>query len=196
MPAMPTSRTIPSLLDELAARFPAREALVGCGQRYTYAALREEVRTFAKGLHALGVRKGEMVAILMGNKPEWVIADLAICSLGGIMVAVNTWVTTRELGYVLAHSDATTLIASDHFLRYDYFAMLDDLEPLAHSTPRLELIIHAGARAYLGSISFNDVYARGHTVPDAEIERAARALDPKDVAYLLYTSRWVKKLKQ
>jgi fatty-acyl-CoA synthase len=188
MPAMPTSRTIPSLLDELAARFPAREALVGCGQRYTYAALREEVRAFAKGLHALGVRKGETVAILMGNKPEWVIADLAICSLGAIMVAVNTWVTTRELGYVLAHSDATTLIASDHFLRYDYFAMLNDLEPLAHSTPRLELIIHAGARAYLGSISFNDVYARGHTVPDAEIERAARAIDPKDVAYLLYTS--------
>jgi fatty-acyl-CoA synthase len=34
----------------------------------------------------------------MGNKPEWVIADLAICSLGGIMVAVNTWVTTRDDG--------------------------------------------------------------------------------------------------
>jgi fatty-acyl-CoA synthase len=106
--AGPGTGKLPSLLDELAARFPAREALVGCGQRHTYAALREEVRAFAKGLYALGVRTGEMVAILMGNKPEWVIADLAICSLGGIMVAVNTWVTTRELGYVLAHSDATT----------------------------------------------------------------------------------------
>src|SRR6516165_11991614 len=103
MPAMPASRTIPGLLDELAARFPEREALVGEGGRYTYAALRDGVRAFAQGLHALGVRKGEMVAILMGNKPAWVIADLAICSLGGIMVAVNTWVTTRELGYVLTH---------------------------------------------------------------------------------------------
>ena len=100
---MPMSRSIPGLLDELAARFPKREALVGSGRRYTYAALREEVRAFAKGLHALGVRKGDTVAILMGNKPEWIIADLAICSLGGIMVAVNTWVTPRELGYVLAH---------------------------------------------------------------------------------------------
>ena len=99
---------------------------MGGGRRYTYAALREEVRAFAKGLHALGIRKGDMVAILMGNKPEWIIADLAICSLGGIMVAVNTWVTTRELGYVLAHSDATMLIASDHFLKNDYFAMLDE----------------------------------------------------------------------
>jgi len=45
-----------------------------------------------------------------------------------------------------------------------------------------------GARSYRDSISFNDVYARGRTVPDAEIEHAARAIDPKDVAYLLYTS--------
>ena len=185
---MPTSRTIAGLLDELAARFPSREALVGCGRRYTYAALREEVRAFAKGLHALGIRKGDMVAILMGNKPQWIIADLAICSLGGIMVAINTWVTSRELGYVLAHSDASTLIASDHFLKSDYFAMLDELEPLAHSTPRLELIIHVGSRAYLGSISFDEIYSRGRTVPNTEIERAARAIDPKDVAYLLYTS--------
>jgi fatty-acyl-CoA synthase len=187
MPAMPMSRTIPGLLDELAARFPKREALVGGGRRYTYAALREEVRAFAKGLHALGVRKGDMVAILMGNKPEWIIADLAICSPrhhGRSQYLGHT----RELGYVLAHSDATTLIASDQFLKYDYFAMLEDLEPLVHSMPRLELIIHVGARSYRSSISFDDVYARGDTVPDTEIERAARAIDPKDVAYLLYTS--------
>jgi hypothetical protein len=44
MPAMPTSRTIPGLLDELAARFPRQEALVGGGRRYTYATLRAEVR--------------------------------------------------------------------------------------------------------------------------------------------------------
>jgi fatty-acyl-CoA synthase len=49
MLTMPTSRTIPALLDEMAARFPAHEALVGSGQRYTYASLRDEVRAFAKG---------------------------------------------------------------------------------------------------------------------------------------------------
>jgi fatty-acyl-CoA synthase len=188
MVAMPTSRTIPGLLKELAARFPEREALVGDGQTYTYEALHTRVRAFAKGLHGLGVRKGDMVAILMGNKPQWIIADLAICSLGGIMVAVNTWVTSRELGYVLAHSDASTLIASDRFLKNDYFAMLGELEPLAQSMPRLKHIIHVGARAYRDSIPFDDVFARGHSVPDAEIERAARVIDPQDVAYLLYTS--------
>jgi fatty-acyl-CoA synthase len=188
MPGMPISRTVPDLLDEQAMRFGEREALVGGERRLTYAALRAEVRAFAKGLHALGVRKGDHVAILMGNRPEWVIADLAICALGGVMVAVNTWVTARELAYMLAHSDAKLLIASDHFLKYDYFAMLCDLEPLARSLPRLERIVHVGARAYRDSLPFDAVYARGRAVADGDIERAARAIDPRDVGYLLYTS--------
>jgi fatty-acyl-CoA synthase len=131
MPMMPTSRTIPRLLDELAAKHPERDALVGGGERYTYASLRDAVRAFAKGLSALRVAKGDKVAILMGNKPEWIIADLAICLIGGIMVAVNTWVTSRELQHILRHSDTTLLIASDRYLKYDYFAMLEELEPHA-----------------------------------------------------------------
>jgi fatty-acyl-CoA synthase len=185
---MPASRTIPGLLNELAARFPAREALVGGGERYSYASLREKVRAFAKGLHALGVRQGDKVAILMGNKPEWIIADLAICALGGVMVAVNTWATSRELNHILAHSDTTMLIASDQYLKYDYFAMLEGLEPLAESIPLLKRIIHVGTRPYRDSIPFDDVYERGRSVPGAEIDRAASAVDPKDVAYILYTS--------
>ncbi|HML15023.1 MAG TPA: AMP-binding protein [Xanthobacteraceae bacterium] len=188
MPLIPSSRTIPALIDEQAARFPAREALVGSGARLIYAQLREEVRAFAKGLYALGLRKGDHVAILMGNRPEWVVADLAVCALGGVMVAVNTWVTARELCYVLAHSDAKLLIASDHFLKYDYFALLDELEPLAAALPRLERIVHVGARAYKDSLLFAEVYARGRAVADAEIDAAASAVDPRDVCYLLYTS--------
>ena len=188
MPDMPTSRTIPALLDELAVRFPGREALVGGTQRYTYASLREEVRAFAKGLHALGVRKGDKVAILMGNKPEWIVADLAICLLGGVMVAVNTWVTRRELQHILAHSDATVLIATDRYLKYDYFAMLEQLEPLAAAMPLLRRIVHVGAQPYRDSLLYADVLARGRDVPDAIIDAAAAAIDPKDIAYILYTS--------
>ena len=144
---------------------------------------------FAKGLHALGVRKGDKVAILMGNKPEWIIADLAICLLGGIMVAVNTWVTTRELQHILAHSDSTMLIASDRYLKYDYFAMLEELEPLAQSMPLLKRIVHVGD-APLSRLAFpsRDVFARGRDVADATIDAAQDAIDPKDLAYILYTS--------
>ena len=141
-------------------------------QRYTYASLRNEVRAFAKGLHALGVRKGDKIAILMGNKPEWIIADLAICLIGGIMVAVNTWVTTRELQHILSHSDSTMLIASDRYLKYDYFAMLEELEPLAQSMPLLKRVVHVGTRPYRDSISFAEMFARGRDVADATIDAA------------------------
>src|SRR5262249_49708432 len=101
---------------------------------------------------------------------------------------VNTWVTARELGYVLKHSDATLLIADDRFLSYDYFAMLDELQPLERAMPLLRRIVHAGARAYRGSLPFADVYRQGHAVSGEAIARAACAVDPRDIAYLLYTS--------
>lgn len=185
---MPTSRTIPDLLREQAERYGDREVLVGGGKRYTYRSLLEEVRAFAKGLSALGIGKGSRVAILMGNKPEWVIADLAICSLGGIMVAVNTWVTARELGYILKHSDAEMLVFSGRFLRYDYAAMLGELEPLSQSMPLMKRFVHVGETGYRDSIPFEEVYRRGADVPDSVIDEAAAAVHPEDVTYLLYTS--------
>jgi fatty-acyl-CoA synthase len=185
---LPKSRTIPDLLDEMADRFPDREALVGGGRRFTYVQLRDEVRAFAKGLHALGVNSGDKVALLMGNRAEWIIADLAICSLGAIMVAVNTWVTSRELAYILHHSDASMLIATDRFLKYDYFAMLAELEPLPLALPLLRSIVHVGARGYRDSIPFEDVAEWGQTKPEAVLEAASQGIDPQDVAYLLYTS--------
>lgn len=185
---MPSSRTVPALLAEQAARYTDHEALVAGPVRYTYATLRDEVRAFAKGLLALGFGKGSRIAILMGNKPEWVVADLAICSIGGIMVAVNTWVTTRELHYILKHSDADGLVVADRFLKYDYVAMLAEMEPHAESLPCLKTIIHVGAAGPKGSIAFADVFARGRAVPDAALASAEAAISPLDVTYLLYTS--------
>jgi fatty-acyl-CoA synthase len=185
---MPLSRTVPDLLDEMAHRHPDREAVVGGTERHTYAALREKVRAFAKGLHALGVRRGDKVAILMGNRPMWIIADLAICQLGAVMVSVNTWVTTRELSYILEHSDAQYLVMVGRFLKYDYCAMLDELAPLAGSLPLLKTIVCDGTPSCRGSISIADVYSLGRDVPDAVIEAAQQAIAPGDIANLLYTS--------
>lgn len=190
MPAdqKPVSKTIPALLNEQAERYGDLEALVGGGKRYTYRSLREEVRAFARGLSAMGIGTGSRVAILMGNKPEWLIADLAICSLGGVMISVNTWVTARELAYILEHSDADTLIFDDKFLKYDYVAMLGELEPHGRTMPKMKTLIHVGERDYKESIPFAEVYDRGKDVSDRALDEAAAAIDPADVCYQLYTS--------
>jgi fatty-acyl-CoA synthase len=186
--SMPRARTIPDLVDELAKRIPEREAIIGGDERFTYSQLRAAVRAFAKGIHALGVRRGDKVAILMGNRPAWVIADLAICSLGGVMVAVNTWVTARELEYVLQHADVRYLVMSPRFLKYDYCAMLDELAPHSRSLPQLRHIICDGDAPYPGSTRLRDVAALGSAVPDRTIDSAQQASGPQDLAYLLYTS--------
>jgi fatty-acyl-CoA synthase len=183
---MPASRTVPDLIDELARRLPEHEALVGSGQRYTYRQLRAEMRRIARALHALGVRRGDKVAILMGNRPEWVIADLAITALGGVMVGVNTWAAPRELEYMLAHSDTKILITAERFLKYDYRAMLQDIAP--GRLPLLERIVWVADAAPDGWLRYADLAGLAEETPEATIEAAQRAVSPDDVAYLLYTS--------
>ena len=184
----PKSRTIPALLDELADKHPAQEALVGLGQRHTYASLRDEVRSIAAGLFALGVRKGNKVAILMGNRPEWVVADLATCSLGAVMVALNTWTTQRELEFALKASDASVLVTSGAYLKQDYLAMLAEISPRSARLPNLReivLVAHAGGD---GCRAWSDVAQLGAGVCREVLEAAAAAVRPTDIAYLLFTS--------
>jgi fatty-acyl-CoA synthase len=164
---MPASRTIPDLIDELAQRYPEREALVGSGQRHTYRQLRTEVRRLARGLHALGVRRGDKVAILMGNRPEWLIADFAITLLGGVMVGVNTWATARELQHILSHSDTRFLITVPRFLKHDYAAILPTLD-----LPQLERVICVGNGARPGWLLYQELLTA--TAPESAIDAAQR----------------------
>lgn len=188
---MPVARTIPKLLDELAAKSPDRDALIEGGQSFTFRTLRDRVLDLARSLAGLGVRKGDKVAILMGNRAEWVLMDLAILTLGAVMVGVNTWSTTRELEYVLAHSDTTVLITADRFLKADYLAQLDELRPWSETLPRLRHVIVVGGEGSgrrLDAIPFETFAASGRNVPIEEIRERAALVLPEDLAYILYTS--------
>jgi fatty-acyl-CoA synthase len=180
---MPKARTLPDLIDELAERYGEREAVVGSGQRYTYRQFRMEVRCLARALHAFGVRRGDKVAILMGNRPEWLIADFAITLLGAVMVSVNTWATARELQYILSHSDSRFLFAVARFLKHDYAATLPMLD-----LPLLERVICVGEDGGRDWLPYRELLAMADAVPEAAIDAAQRAVRSEDMAYVLYTS--------
>src|SRR5262245_47851076 len=99
----PASRTLPDLLDELAVHQPDHEFIVGGGQRLSYAETRARARRLARGFRGLGVGRGEMVALLMDNRPEWLVVDFAVTMLGATLVPISTWSRPRELEYVLRH---------------------------------------------------------------------------------------------
>src|SRR4029453_13357349 len=68
------------------------------GEQISYAALQARVIQLARALIAVGVTRGDRVAVLLPNCPEWVVAALAIAKVGGIVSAISTFSTSRERG--------------------------------------------------------------------------------------------------
>ena len=81
--------------------------------RVTYAANYRAIATLANRLVALGVGKGDRVALAMRNLPEWPVAFFAATAIGAIMVPLNAWWTGPELEYGLKDSGAKVLIVDD-----------------------------------------------------------------------------------
>ncbi len=98
--------TLGGLLDEQAGIRGEKECLVVAhtGVRWTYSELQEQSRKLAKGLIALGVKRGDRVGILASNCDEYVAAFFAVGYLGGVLVVLNATYTSEEASHALEHS--------------------------------------------------------------------------------------------
>ena len=161
---------------------------MGSGRRLNYRELQQEVLKVARRLHRLGVGPGDKVAILMGNKPEWVISALAIVSLGATMVSLNTWATLKELEYLIKHSDSKYLITVPSFLKSNYERMLRSSNRWSERFPMLRGVLGVGETLPKGWAPLLDDATDRDTSADDEIARASDSVRPTDIAFLLYTS--------
>ena len=198
MSRLPSSRTLGDLLDEMAARHPAREAIVCGGLRLTYRALQDRVDQLARAFLRLGVRRGTHVGVLMGNRAEWLLATFAAAKVGAVLVGLSTWSRPRELDHLLRHADLAALVTQERLLGHEYMAMLYQLCPelasakpgMLRSTryPRLKTVICCGGRDFPGTFRFDQVMALGAAGPAGAVAAAQRAVNPEDPCYILYTS--------
>jgi len=185
----PASRTLPDLLDELAARQPGHELIVGGGERLTYAETRARARRLARGLRRLGVVAGDRVALVMTNRPEWLLVDFAVTMLGATLVPISTWSRPRELEYVLAHCGVSTLITIPRLGAQRFLDAVGEMGgPGSARLPDLRRVVVAGDEHPAGVTVLDELGDLGRDVPDAEIDAAQRAVTPEDVACILYTS--------
>ncbi len=182
----PKARTLPALLDELAARYPDRIAFIDGERRLSFADFRTQVRHLARGFHALGVRRGDTVALIMGNQMEWLLVDFAVTLLGGVLAAVNTWWRHTELAHALSISEAAVLVTVDRYISNDYTAALREIG--VDMLPKLRQVVCLGADAPPGSMPFERLWELGADVADAVLDEAAATVQPDDPAYLLFTS--------
>ena len=102
-------QTIGNLLNEAAARFGPREALMYEGRRWTFDQFRDEVDRVARALVNLDVQPGDKVSIWMPNRAEWLFLFGAVAKIGAVLVPINTRFRTGDMEYLVNHSDSTVL---------------------------------------------------------------------------------------
>jgi fatty-acyl-CoA synthase len=121
--------TIHEALAGIAEERPDRTALVFEGRELTYADLLDRTRATARALVAHGVGEGDTVAVWLGNRPEWLTAQLGASMVGAAVVAVNTRYRAHELEYMLADSGCSLLLVESEFLGRDYLDLLAEAVP-------------------------------------------------------------------
>ncbi len=193
-------RTLGQILDDTVARFPDREALVYADRNYrqTWRQFADVVDQFARGLMALGVRKGEKVAVWATNVPYWVALQFATAKIGAVLLTVNTNYREHELRYLLQQSECENIFLIDSLRDHDYLATIYKLVPELRThgrgelhcaqLPHLKRVCFLGAEKHRGMYSVPEILAMSVMVDDAAYQARQDSLDPWDAINMQYTS--------
>ncbi|MEZ4331728.1 MAG: FadD3 family acyl-CoA ligase [Myxococcota bacterium] len=181
--------TIPRLVADSAIRHADRSALESENGRLSldFAALGRIALRSARAFLAAGLAPGDRVAIWAPNSPEWIFAALGLQSVGGVLVPLNTRFKGGEAAYILNTSRARILLSVGEFLGTRYFDLLAQ-EALPHLERRIDLAEATTAATTPPVESWSDFVAAGERVPEAQARERALAVEPDDLADILFTS--------
>jgi long-chain acyl-CoA synthetase len=185
--------TFPKLLVRNARQHGDRTALrekeYGIWRKVTWSQYRDRVRDFALGLAELGLERGDKVAVVGDNRPEWVFSELAAQSMGAASVGVYQDSNLQEVAHVIDHCDARFVVAEDQEQVDKILGMIDRL-------PKVRRVIYTDPRGLRGYkhpalLSFEAVEHLGRGLgaekPGLFEERVERGASG-DVAIISYTS--------
>jgi fatty-acyl-CoA synthase len=183
-------RTCAESLAAAASRWPEERVIFINGHSWTFRELWADVRRTAANLKRLGLRRGDHLAICMGNSYEWVTVFLGAGTLGAVTVPVNTRFKADEFTYCLRQADIRMLAISDRFLKIDFIAMLREIAPGIDAElpdpalPLLRTIIVFGDDVPAGCLSARQLDAPA----EAEVDERTEGVSTSDVLLIQYTS--------
>ena len=182
--------TFPKLLVRNAERFGDRTALrekkLGIWKPLSWREYLAAVREISLGMIALGLERGDKVAILGDNRPMWICAELAAQSAGAASVGIYQDSNLNEVAYVIDHCDAKIVVAEDQEQVDKILEMIDRL-------PKVKAIVYddpRGLRAYQHPLlmSLDALKERGRAADAAVFDRNVAAGSAEDLALICYTS--------
>lgn len=192
--------TLGQLLDETVARCPDNEAIVYADRDYreTWREFSNTIDRVAKGLMAMGVQRGEKVAVWATNVPHWVTLQYATARIGAILLTININYKISEIEYVLKQSEAENIFIIDGYRDTDYLATIYELVPELKVQPRehlrserfphLKRVLFLGPEKHRGLYSMNEVMSMGVQTSDREYKERQASLSCYDVVNMQYTS--------
>jgi long-chain acyl-CoA synthetase len=181
-------RSLPGMFLERAATLEERPFLWakrdGRYRPVSWLEAARDVRNLALALRSLGIGRGERVALVSENRPEWIIADLAIMSAGAITVPAYVTNTVEDHRHILANSGARAVIVSKTTLSARVLAAANQIDTV-HTVIAIEPPM--GQASAVDLMSWDGMLASGADQPNG-IEESVAAIEPDDVACLIYTS--------
>jgi long-chain acyl-CoA synthetase len=174
------------ILDRIIQEFPRKDALGGkeSGDWYVYSTAEyvEKSHHFAMGLMALGLKKGDKVATVTTNRPEWNFADMGLAMTGIIHVPIYPTIGDEEYRYIFEHAEISMLIVGDRKLH-------EKLSPLADLLPKIQHIFSFDEIE--GVKNYNEIIQLGKS-QEAELagnlDQLKNEMAPEDLASIIYTS--------
>ena len=171
-----------------AERFVLHRKVEGKYKGITYNELKEETNSFAYGLSSLGVGKGDKVAIISENRPEWVYSDFAILELGGIDVPLFPSLTADSIEFILNNSESKGIIISNKF-------QLNKIRKIIDKCKHIKFIIVLNENDFDADVknlhTFKQVQDLGNSYQPSHpnlLEDSIKKIDENDVCTLIYTS--------
>ncbi len=192
--------TLGQILDRTISQYPDNDAVVYYDRdfRLTYREFGELVDRLAKGLMALGVQKGEKVAVWATNVPYWVALQFATAKIGAILITVNTLYKIAELAYLVGQSECENIFIIDGYRDTDYVQTVYELVPELKTQqrgylksakfPHLKRVLFLGHEKHRGMYSLFELLSLDNMVSDEEYRARQAELDPHDVVNMQYTS--------
>jgi acyl-CoA synthetase (AMP-forming)/AMP-acid ligase II len=177
------------MLERNAERDPGKEAIIFKDRRISYGEYLENVNRVAANMVKLGVKRGDKVALYIGNNPEYVYCYIAAISVGAAAVPVSTRFGEAEAQFVVANSNSAFLFSSPGVGGVDFLDIVGKILPGCPDVSRTVVLGTPGDVERVPGALPGDVLFEEPDSADMEALAGARAdVDEDDVAFIVYTS--------